>query len=97
MEQPLLYWVPSIAPSGMTFYDKDLFKDWKGDLLISALAGEQLRRVELKAGKVLRQETFLTELKTRFRNIITQLIAGYYRNWHQPQATLPKTEIRCEK
>jgi glucose/arabinose dehydrogenase len=71
MEQPLLYWVPSIAPSGMTFYDKDLFKDWKGDLLISALAGEQLRRVELKAGKVLRQETFLTELKTRFRNIIT--------------------------
>jgi glucose/arabinose dehydrogenase len=71
MEQPLLYWVPSIAPSGMIFYDKDLFKDWKGDLLISALAGKQLRRVELKAGKVLRQETFLTELKTRFRNIIT--------------------------
>jgi hypothetical protein len=28
---------------------------------------------------------------------IFQLIAGYYRNWHQPQATLPKTEIRCEK
>jgi aldose sugar dehydrogenase len=70
-EQPLLYWVPSIAPSGMTFYDKDLFKNWKGDLLVSALAGEQLRRVEIKAGKVLRQETFLTELKTRFRNIIT--------------------------
>jgi len=71
MEQPLLYWVPSIAPSGMTFYDKDLFTDWKGDLLVSALAGEQLRRVELKAGKVLKQETFLTELKTRFRNITT--------------------------
>ena len=71
MEQPLLYWVPSIAPSGMTFYDKDLFKNWKGDLLVSALAGKQLRRVEIKAGKVLRQETFLTELKTRFRNIIT--------------------------
>ena len=71
MEQPLLYWVPSIAPSGMTFYDKDLFADWKGDLLVSALAGEQLRRVKLKAGKVLNQETFLTELKTRFRNITT--------------------------
>ena len=71
MEQPLLYWVPSIAPSGMTFYDKDLFANWKGDLLVSALAGEQLRRVELKAGKVLKQETFLTELKTRFRNIAT--------------------------
>ena len=71
MEQPLLYWVSSIAPSGMTFYDKDLFADWKGDLLVSALAGEQLRRVELKAGKVLKQETFLTQLKTRFRNITT--------------------------
>jgi glucose/arabinose dehydrogenase len=71
MEQPLLYWVPSIAPSGMTFYDKDLFADWKGNLLVSALAGEQLRRVEIKAGKVLKQETFLTELKTRFRNITT--------------------------
>ena len=71
MEQPLLYWVPSIAPSGMTFYDKDLFADWKGDLLVSALAGEQLRLVELKAGKVLKQETFLTELKTRFRIITT--------------------------
>ena len=71
MEQPLLYWVPSIAPSGMTFYDKDLFADWKGDLLVSALAGEQLRRVKLKSGKVLNQETFLTELKTRFRNITT--------------------------
>lgn len=70
-EQPLLYWVPSIAPSGMTFYDKDLFKGWKGSLLVSALAGQQLRRIELKAGKVLLQETFLTELKTRFRDIIT--------------------------
>lgn len=71
MEQPLLYWVPSIAPSGMTYYDKALFKDWKGDLLVSALAGQQLRRVDLEAGKVIKQETFLTELKTRFRNIIT--------------------------
>jgi glucose/arabinose dehydrogenase len=55
----------------MTYYDKELFKDWKGDLLVSALAGQQLRRVDLEAGKVIKQETFLTELKTRFRNIIT--------------------------
>jgi glucose/arabinose dehydrogenase len=85
MEQPLLYWVPSIAPSGMTFYDKDLFKGWKGDLLISALAGEQLRRVELKAGKVLRQETFLTELKTRFRNIITASDGSIWVLTDEPQ------------
>ena len=71
MEQPLLYWVPSIAPSGMSFYDKNLFKDWQGDLLVSALAGEQLRRIDLEKGKVKGQETFLTELKTRFRDIVT--------------------------
>ena len=71
MEQPLVYWVPSIAPSGMTFYDKDLFRDWKGDLLVSAMAGQQLRRVDLEEGKVVKQETILTELKTRFRNIVT--------------------------
>lgn len=71
MEQPLLYWVPSIAPSAATFYDKDLFKDWKGDILVSALAGQQLRRVDLENGKVKKEETFLTDLKTRFRNIKT--------------------------
>ena len=71
LEQPLVCWIPSIAPSGMTFYDKDLFKAWKGDLLVSALAGQQLRRIDLEAGKAVKQETFLTELNTRFRHIIT--------------------------
>ena len=71
MEQPLLYWVPSIAPSAATFYDKDLFKDWKGDILVSALAGQQLRRVDMENGKVKKEETFLMDLKTRFRNIKT--------------------------
>jgi glucose/arabinose dehydrogenase len=90
MEQPLLYWVPSIAPSGMTFYDKDLFADWKGDLLVSALAGEQLRRVELKAGKVLKQETFLTELKTRFRNIATAPDASIWVLTDEPEGRVLK-------
>jgi hypothetical protein len=45
------------------------------------------------------QEVFdrLSEKDKRLYAGIEQLIAGYYRNWHQPQATLPKTEIRCEK
>jgi glucose/arabinose dehydrogenase len=90
MEQPLLYWVPSIAPSGMTFYDKDLFADWKGDLLVSALAGEQLRRVELKAGKVLKQETFLTELKTRFRNITTAPDGSIWALTDEPEGRVLK-------
>lgn len=71
MEQPLIYWVPSIAPSAATFYNKDLFKNFKGDLLVSAMAGQQLRHIDLENGKVVKEEVFLTEMETRFRNIIT--------------------------
>jgi glucose/arabinose dehydrogenase len=70
MEQPLTYWVPSIAPSGMTFYNGDLFPAWKGDLFVSALAGAQLRRVDLDAnGAVLHEEVLLAELEGRFRYV----------------------------
>jgi glucose/arabinose dehydrogenase len=47
MEQPLHYWVPSIAPSGMTFYTGESIPAWKGNLLVGALAAMQLVRLEL--------------------------------------------------
>ena len=50
MAQPLYYWVPSIAPSGMTFYTGDLFPQWKGDLFIGAMAGQHLVRPALASG-----------------------------------------------
>src|SRR6516162_4118776 len=46
MEQPLRYWVPSIAPSGMTFLTGDLIPVWKGNLFVGALRGEMLVRLE---------------------------------------------------
>jgi glucose/arabinose dehydrogenase len=70
MEQPLVYWVPSIAPSGMAFYSGDLFPAWKGDLLVSALAGQQIRRVNLENGRVASQENLLTDRGERYRQII---------------------------
>jgi aldose sugar dehydrogenase len=70
MEQPLVYWVPSIAPSGMTFYTGDLFPEWKGDLLITALAGQQVRRVNLENGRVASQESYLSERNERYRHIV---------------------------
>jgi glucose/arabinose dehydrogenase len=70
MEQPLVYWVPSIAPSSMVFYTGDLFKAWKGDLLVSALAGQHIRRVDLEAGAVKGQESLLVEREERYRDII---------------------------
>jgi aldose sugar dehydrogenase len=70
MEQPLTYWVPSIAPSGMVFYTGDMFPGWKGDLLVTALAGQQLRRVDLDGGSVARQETYLTDRGERYRQVV---------------------------
>lgn len=70
MEQPLLYWVPSIAPSGMDFYAGDRFPQWRGDLFVGALAARELRRIDLDgSGRVLGQESLLGELKQRIREV----------------------------
>ena len=52
MEQPIRYWMPSIAPSGMAFYTGELFPAWRGDLFVGALAGQMLVRLELDGEKV---------------------------------------------
>ncbi len=69
MEQPITYWVPSIAPSSMLLYTGDMFPQFKGDLLVSALAGQQLRHVDLENGKIVKETVYLSELETRFRNV----------------------------
>jgi len=70
MEQPLLHWTPSIAPSGMAFYDGDRFPQWKGDLFVGALKDRHLRRVDLdKDMKVVGQEQLLLELEERIRDV----------------------------
>lgn len=69
MEQPLLYWVPSIAPSGMTLYTGAAFPAWRGDLLVGALAGAHVRRVDLRGGAVAGQETLFAELEERIRDV----------------------------
>lgn len=57
MEQPLHYWVPSIAPSGMAFYTAEAIPGWRGNLLVGALASQQLARLELSPDdKVVHEE-----------------------------------------
>jgi len=59
MEQPLYYWVPSIATSGMTFYSSETYPEWKGSLFVGALAAELVARLEFGAdGKVKAEERF---------------------------------------
>jgi aldose sugar dehydrogenase len=70
MEQPITYWVPSIAPSGMTFYTGDMFPAWKGDLIVTALAGQQIRRVNLENGAVASQEVYLADRAERYRQVV---------------------------
>ena len=76
IEQPLVLWVPSIAPTGLTFYTGDRFPSWKGNLFVgSARRGEvprtgSLERVVLNDKlEELRRETLLSELHQRIRDV----------------------------
>jgi glucose/arabinose dehydrogenase len=69
MEQPIKYWVPSIAPSGMSFYTGNLFASWRGSLFIGALAGQVLVRLELAGDKPVKEERLLQELRERIRDV----------------------------
>ncbi|WP_236744093.1 PQQ-dependent sugar dehydrogenase [Marinobacter similis] len=71
MEQPLLQWTPSIAPSGMTRYRGELFPEWQGDLFVGALADRSVRRVEFVDGKAEDVEALFKDLKARIRDVVT--------------------------
>jgi glucose/arabinose dehydrogenase len=69
MEQPIYYWDPSIAPSGMAFYTGDLFRGWKGNLFVGALVQEHLARLVLDGEKVVAEERLLADLGERIRDV----------------------------
>ncbi|MCW8107992.1 PQQ-dependent sugar dehydrogenase [Alteromonas ponticola] len=69
MEQPVIYWDPSIAPSGMTFYQGDKFKAWQGDLLVGALKFTHLRRIEMDGDKPGKQHEYLRDRNQRIRDV----------------------------
>lgn len=52
MEQPVYYWDPVIAPSGMDFYEGDRFPAWRGDLFVGGLASQQVTRLVMEDGRV---------------------------------------------
>ena len=68
MEQPFFYWVPSIAPSGMTFVTSDIYPDWKGDLLVGSLKFSYLERLVIEDEKVVKREKLLDGMG-RVRNV----------------------------
>jgi len=69
MAQPIHYWVPSIAPSGMAFYTADRFPQWQGNLFIGSLKFRQLVRLELDGEKVIHEERLLDDALGRIRDV----------------------------
>lgn len=70
MEQPVYYWDPVIAPSGMAFYAADLFPKWKGSLFIGGLGGMSVTRLTLDGETVVGEERIAAELKARIRDVV---------------------------
>ena len=69
LEQPVYYWDPSIAPSGMAFYTGDLIPEWKGNLFVGALAGQALHRLVFYGEQIVSEERLLGDLGARIRDV----------------------------
>jgi aldose sugar dehydrogenase len=69
MEQPIYFYTPSIAPSGMEFYTVDKFPKWKNNLFIGAMAKQHLNRLVIENNEVVYEERVLEDLKRRVRCI----------------------------
>jgi aldose sugar dehydrogenase len=68
IEKPIYYWIPSIAPSGMTFVTSDKYPDWKGHLLVGSLVFQYLELVKLKGKEVIERQKIASDIG-RVRNV----------------------------
>ena len=68
MEQPIYYWKPSIAPSGMAFLSSEIYPEWKGNLFVGSLVFEYLERLVIKNSKVVYREKLMDGIG-RVRNV----------------------------
>ena len=69
MEEPIYFWDPVIAPSGLAFYTGNLFPQWKNSMFVGGLRGALLDRLEIKNDKVVAEEAMLAEMSSRIRDV----------------------------
>jgi glucose/arabinose dehydrogenase len=69
MEQPVYFWTPDIAPSGIGFYTGRMFPAWDGNLFVAGLVSKNVVRLVLDGDRVVAEERLLTELNTRIRGV----------------------------
>jgi glucose/arabinose dehydrogenase len=92
MAQPLHYWVPSIAPSGMAFYTGDRFPRWRGDLFVGALRDQMLVRLKLDGEKVIAEERMLKGTLGRIRDVRNGPDGLLYLLTDDPRGVLARLE-----
>jgi glucose/arabinose dehydrogenase len=92
MAQPLYYWVPSIAPSGMAFYTGDRFPGWRGDLFVGALRDQMLVRLKLDGEKVVKEERLLKNAIGRIRDVRNGPDGLLYLLTDEPRGMLARLE-----
>lgn len=91
-ESPLHYWVPSIAPSGMAFYQGDAFPGWQTSLFVGALKAELLTRLTVTADKVLAEERLLEGAIGRIREVSVGADGLIYLLTDEPDGGLYRLE-----
>ena len=90
MEQPIVYFTPTIAPAGMTFYSGTRYPAWKNNLFLGGLGGQQLRRLEVSGAKVTHQEVVFNQFG-RVRDIIQGPDGLFYVALQLPGQTLSQS------
>lgn len=90
MEQPVRYWRPSIAVSGLGFYNGDMFSTWSNKLLVGALAYEEVRLLDIEDGRVIHEEIILKDVG-RVREAITGPDGAVYVVLNEPGRVLRLT------
>ncbi len=69
MQQPIYHWTPSIAPSGMAFYNGEKFPQWQGDLFVGALKDRMLVRLKINKQSIIKEERMLINALGRIRDV----------------------------
>ena len=88
MEQPIHYWDPSVAPSGIIFYRGNTFPKWRGNLFVAALKSKMLIRLELKNNRIIKEERLFKSAFGRIRDVNEGPNGNLYLITDQPRGKL---------
>ena len=93
MEQPNLYWKPSIAVCGLDFYGGDLFPKWKNKLMVGALKDEEVKLLHIEGDRVIHEQTIVKNLG-RVRDLTTGPDGAVYIVLNNPDKVIRLTPIK---